>query len=50
VPTVAQLVEGYKAERMPKAGFRIYASSRDRSRLSAQIEGEHHMLDRILDL
>ena len=33
-----------------QAGFRIYASSRDRSRLSAQIEGEHHMLDRILDL
>jgi hypothetical protein len=33
-----------------QAGFRIYASSRDRSRLSAQIEGEHHILDYILDL
>lgn len=33
-----------------QAGFRIYASSRDRSRLSAQIEGEHHTLDYILDL
>ncbi len=33
-----------------QAGFRIYASSRDRSRLSAQIEGEHHTLDHILDL
>jgi hypothetical protein len=33
-----------------QAGFRIYASPRDRSRLSAQIEGEHHTLDYILDL
>jgi len=33
-----------------QAGFRIYASARDRSRLSAQIEGEHHTLDYILDL
>jgi len=33
-----------------QAGFRIYASSRDRSRLSRQIEGEHHTLDHILDL
>jgi hypothetical protein len=33
-----------------QAGFRIYASARDGSRLSAQIEGEHHTLDYILDL
>jgi hypothetical protein len=33
-----------------QAGFRIYASARDRSHLSAQIEGEHHTLDYILDL
>jgi hypothetical protein len=33
-----------------QAGFRIYASARDRARLSAQIEGEHHTLDYILDL
>jgi hypothetical protein len=33
-----------------QAGFRIYASARDRSRLSAQIAGEHNTLDYILDL
>jgi hypothetical protein len=33
-----------------QAGFQIYVTSRDRSRLSAQIEGEHHTLDYILDL
>jgi hypothetical protein len=33
-----------------QASFRIYASPRDRSRLSAQIEDEHHTLDYILDL
>jgi len=33
-----------------QAGFRIYASSSDRSTISARAEGDHHLLDRILDL
>jgi hypothetical protein len=33
-----------------QAGFRTYASSSDRAALSAKIEGEHHMLDWVLDL
>src|SRR5260370_1080791 len=33
-----------------QAGFRIYASSRDPSHLSAQTERQHHMLNPILDL
>jgi hypothetical protein len=33
-----------------QAGFRLYASSSDRSTISARAEGDHHLLDRILDL
>lgn len=33
-----------------QAGFRLYASSSDHSTISARAEGDHHLLDRILDL
>jgi len=33
-----------------QAGFHIYASGRDAHSISARIEDEHHMLDRVLDL
>ncbi len=33
-----------------QAGFRIYAAGRDAASISALIEDEHHMLDRVLDL
>ncbi|HWR15490.1 MAG TPA: hypothetical protein VN577_11725 [Terriglobales bacterium] len=33
-----------------QAGFRLYASASDRSTLTAKIEDEHHLLDRILEL
>lgn len=33
-----------------QAGFRLYASDRDRSRLGKDIEDDHHMLHEILDL
>ena len=33
-----------------QAGFRLYASDRDRSRLGKEIEDDHHMLHEILDL
>ncbi len=33
-----------------QAGFHIYASGRDVSSISARIEDEHHLLDRVLDL
>ncbi len=33
-----------------QAGFHIYASARDAHSISAWIEDEHHMLDRVLDL
>jgi DNA-binding transcriptional ArsR family regulator len=33
-----------------QAGFRLYATSRDRERLGRDIEDEHHMLREILDL
>jgi len=33
-----------------QAGFHLYASSSDHSTISARAEGDHHLLDRILDL
>jgi hypothetical protein len=33
-----------------QAGFRLYASSSDRATLTAKVEGEHHLLDNILEL
>lgn len=33
-----------------QAGFHVYASSSDRATLTAKIEGEHHLLDNILEL
>jgi hypothetical protein len=33
-----------------QAGFRLYATSRDRARLGRDVEDEHHMLHEILDL
>jgi hypothetical protein len=33
-----------------QAGFRLYASAADRATLTAKIEGEHHLLDNILEL
>lgn len=33
-----------------QAGFHLYASGRDASGISAKIEDEHHLLDRVLDL
>lgn len=33
-----------------QAGFRTYASGRDAASLTARIEGEHHLMDHILDL
>jgi hypothetical protein len=33
-----------------RAGFRIYVSGRDAATLTAKVEGEHHLLDHILDL
>lgn len=33
-----------------QAGFHIYASGRDAHSISARIEDEHHLLDRVLDL
>jgi hypothetical protein len=33
-----------------QAGFRLYASSSDHSTISARAEGDHRLLDRILDL
>jgi hypothetical protein len=32
------------------AGFRLYASSADRATLTAKVEGDHHLLDNILEL
>ncbi len=33
-----------------QAGFHLYASGRDASSISAKIEDEHHLLDRVFDL
>jgi hypothetical protein len=33
-----------------QAGFHLYASSSDRATLTAKVEGEHHLLDNILEL
>lgn len=33
-----------------QAGFHVYASSSDRATLTAKVEGEHHLLDNILEL
>jgi hypothetical protein len=33
-----------------QAGFHTYVSGRDAASVSRQIEGEHHLLDHILDL
>jgi hypothetical protein len=33
-----------------QAGFQLYASASDRATLTAKIEGEHHLLDNILEL
>jgi hypothetical protein len=33
-----------------QAGFHLYAASSDHSTISARAEGDHHLLDRILDL
>ena len=33
-----------------QAGFRMYASASDRATLTARVEGEHHLLDDILEL
>ena len=33
-----------------QAGFHLYVSGRDAATLSARIEGEHHLLDHVLDL
>ncbi len=33
-----------------QAGFQLYVSGRDATTLSARIEGDHHLLDHVLDL
>lgn len=33
-----------------QAGFHVYASSSDRATLTAKIEGDHHLMERILEL
>ncbi|GGA73423.1 hypothetical protein GCM10011507_26290 [Edaphobacter acidisoli] len=33
-----------------QAGFHVYASASDRATLTARIEGDHHLMDRILEL
>jgi hypothetical protein len=33
-----------------QAGFHVYASSSDRATLTAKVEGEHHLLDNVLEL
>lgn len=33
-----------------QSGFRLYASSSDRASISARIEGDHHLIDNILEL
>ncbi len=33
-----------------QAGFHVYASASDRATLTAKIEGDHHLLDNILEL
>ncbi len=36
--------------RKAQAGFHLYASSSDRATLTAKVEGDHHLLDNILEL
>ncbi len=33
-----------------QAGFHVYASSSDRATLTAKIEGDHHLMENVLEL
>ena len=44
------VMDGTTAAGQAQAGFHVYASSSDRATLTARIEGDHHLMENILEL